>query len=106
MLICLGNGSIYRLGSGIGGKRFSDMVDDNFLASHWEIITQEEVVELGKWTHNVPDPVPLKKGREAIELIWEDGISLIYWDGVAFKWAGSKKYQDSFPQRDFRGLSG
>jgi hypothetical protein len=89
VLVCTGKGTVSLLGSGIGGERFSDMPDDNFLAPYWEVYTKEEVVELGKWIHNVPDPVSPK--GESIALIWEDGISLIYWNGSKFKWAGSKE---------------
>jgi|LSQX01.3.fsa_nt_gb hypothetical protein len=91
VLVCLGNGSLQFLGAGIGGKKFSDMPEDNFVAPHWEVFTEQDVTELSFWKHNVPDAVPVIKRREAIAMIWEDGISLIYWDGVKFRWAGSKE---------------
>jgi len=90
VLICSDSGKVFLLGMGIGGGQFSDMPEDNFLAPHWEVITKREVVDLKAFQNNVPKPVPSTKG-EAIAMIWEDGISLIYWDGTAFKWAGSKE---------------
>jgi hypothetical protein len=91
VLICAGNGSIYLLGAGIGGMKFSDLPDDSFLATYWKVYTEQDITELAAWTHNVPHPVPSIKGREAIAMIWEDGISLIYWDGIKFRWAGSSE---------------
>lgn len=90
VLICVGNGSLFLLGSGLGGGQFSDMPQDRFLAQQWAVYTKQEVAALGAFQSNVPRPVPSVKG-EAIAMIWEDGISLIYWDGVKFRWAGSKE---------------
>jgi hypothetical protein len=89
VLVCAGNGSIFLLGAGIGGSRFSDMPHDNFLASQWEVFTKEDVTALGAFQSNVPHSAPATRG-EAVAMIWEDGISLIYWDGARFRWAGSK----------------
>ena len=91
VLICGGNGSLFLLGAGIsGGSRFSDMEQDRFLAPQWAVYTKQDVTALGAFQVNVPRPVPTVKG-EAIAMIWEDGISLIYWDGSKFMWAGSKE---------------
>jgi hypothetical protein len=90
VLVCAGNGSLFLLGSGLGGGRFSDMPQDNFLAPQWAVYTKQEVKALGAFRSNVPHPVPSVKA-EAIAMIWEDGISLIYWDGAKFRWAGSKQ---------------
>jgi len=54
------------------------MPNDNFLAGHWAVYTKQEVAALGGFQVNVSRPVPSAKG-EAIAMIWEDGISLIYW---------------------------
>jgi hypothetical protein len=90
VLVCAGNGSLFLLGTGLGGGQFSDMPQDNFLAPQWAVYTKQEVTALGAFQSNVPRPVPPVKG-EAIAMIWEDGISLIYWDGAKFSWAGSKQ---------------
>lgn len=91
VLVCAGNRSLFLLGSGIrGGIQFSDMEGDVFLAPQWEVFTVADVAELRRFRSNVPRPVPSVKG-EAIAMIWEDGISLIYWDGAKFRWAGSKE---------------
>ena len=90
LAVCTGNGLLFLLGSRIAGRKFSDMPDDNFLAPHWEVMTKKEVAELKDFQSNVPKPVPSTRG-EAIAMIWEDGISLIYWDGTKFIWAGSKE---------------
>jgi hypothetical protein len=47
-------------------------------------------VDAARRRSNVPKPVPDVK-TEAIAMIWEDGISLIYWDGAMFRWASSKE---------------
>lgn len=91
VLICAGNDSIFLLGSGInGGSRFSDMERDAFLAPRWEVFTKEAVGGLQRFQSNVPRPVSSVKA-EAIAMIWEDGISLIYWNGDKFRWAGSRE---------------
>jgi hypothetical protein len=92
VVICAGSGSLFLLGAGVtdGGAPFSDMEQDRFLAPHWFVYTQQDVAELKRFRSNVPRPVPLAKG-EAIAMVWEDGISLIFWDGTAFRWAGSKE---------------
>ena len=90
ILICAGNGSLFLLGAGLGSKQFSDMPKDNFLGPQWAVYTKQEVAALGAFQSNVPRPVPPVKG-EAIAMIWEDGISLIFWDGTKFKWAASKQ---------------
>ncbi|HBY62379.1 MAG TPA: hypothetical protein DEH78_21355 [Solibacterales bacterium] len=81
---------MFLLGSGLGGGQFSDMPQDKSLAQQWAVHTKREVAALGAFRSNVPRPVPSVKG-EAIAMIWEYGISLIYWDGVKFRWAGSKE---------------
>jgi len=90
VLICGGNKAVFLLGRGLGTAQFSDMPEDKFLAPQWAVYTKQEVAALGAFQSNVPRPVPSVKG-EAIAMIWEDGISLIYWDGAKFRWAGSKE---------------
>ena len=90
VLICTGKGLLFLLGAGIGEKKFSDDEEDSFLAPHWEVLSQRDVEELRAWRGNVPYPIPYFKG-EAIAMIWEDGTSLIYWDGKQFRWAGCER---------------
>jgi len=89
VIICTAKLSVFLLGSGIsGGKPFSDNERDVFLAPNWMVYTKEQVAELEDMRGiNAPWPVPKITG-EAIAMIWEDGIALIYWDGKEFKWAG------------------
>ena len=87
MLLCSGAGKIYLLGANIGGNKFSDMDDDNFLSPHWEVMTQKDVDELRTFRGNVPYPIPNFKG-EAIGMIWEAFVSMIYRNGKEFKWLG------------------
>jgi hypothetical protein len=90
VLICTGTKRVFLLGSEGNGPAFSDMADDNFFAPSWMVYTRAEVNDLTKYTSNVPQAVPASRG-EAIAMVWEDGISLIYWDGAKFRWAGSKQ---------------
>jgi hypothetical protein len=89
LVVCAGNGSISLLGRGLGEAEFSDMSRDVFIAPHWEVFTRERVDTLRQYGSNVPRPVPNVRA-ESIAMIWEDGISLIYWDGQQFRWAGAK----------------
>ena len=66
VLICGGNGSLFLLGSGIGGRKFSNMPEDNFLAPSWEVYTKRDIEKLKDFQSNVPNPIPDTKG-EAIE---------------------------------------
>jgi hypothetical protein len=89
LLICAGNGSLFLLGSGIGGSLFTDVEDDNFTSSNWSVYTKEDVAALASTPVNVPHPIPAVKG-ESIEMLFEAEIDLIYWDGKKFRWAGAK----------------
>jgi hypothetical protein len=101
--ICGGDGSVFLLGSAVGGgDKFSDMPDDNFLASNWQVYTKKDVEDLKEMGGvNAPWPVPKVKG-ESIAMIWEDGIALIYWDGAKFKWSGPSDPQDDPPPEDVK----
>jgi hypothetical protein len=90
MLVCAGNGSVFLLGANVSGRKFSDKPNDNFFAPDWTVFTKNEVEALKSWHSNVPNPVPDPK-REAIAMIWEDGIALVYWDGTKYAWAGAKE---------------
>jgi hypothetical protein len=91
VLICAGNGRAFVLGADQPlSPPFSDMPSDNFVAPNWAAFSKAEARELGKFYSNVPVPLPRLHG-ESIAMIWEDGISLIYWDGRRFRWAGAKE---------------
>lgn len=90
VLICTAKG-VYVVGADrVVTPPFSNMPDDNFVAPQWATYSRKETQNLGKFSSNVPRPVPVTKG-DSIAMIWEDGICLIYWDGRQFKWAGSKE---------------
>ena len=67
----------------------TDMENDNFIASSWDIVTREEVRE---WYSNVPNEMNKRLVRakgEIIEFLYEiDGVLYIYWDGKAFQAVG------------------
>jgi hypothetical protein len=91
ILVCPGSGRPALLGKAVaGGAVFSDMPGDNFVAPHWAVLTHSEIVELTKFSSNVPKPIPEAKG-EGIAMVWEDGISVIYWNGTRFRWAGARQ---------------
>jgi hypothetical protein len=89
VLICTARKQVIVLGADKPlSPPFSNMPGDNFVAPHWQVLTREETKALGKFATTVPNPLPALKG-ETIAMIWEDGISLIYWDGERFCWAGA-----------------
>jgi hypothetical protein len=91
LLVCFGRGNVTLLGRAITGRSaFSDMPGDNFVASNWLVYSRSEIAELTKWSSNVPKPIKDAKG-EAIGMVWEDGIALIYWDGKRYRWAGPRQ---------------
>jgi hypothetical protein len=90
VLICSGNGQSVLLGAATTATHpFSSMPDDNFVAPSWAVYRKAETATLRKYSNNVPNPFPDTKG-EVIAMIWEDGISVIYWDGKQFRWAPSR----------------
>lgn len=88
MLVCTEAKGVFLLGREGDSRAFSDMPDDNFFSPNWMVYTRPEVVQLTKYNSNVPKTATTQRG-EAIAMIWEDGVSLIYWDGKRFQWAGS-----------------
>jgi len=89
VLVCTTSNGVFLLGADNPlNPPFSDMPGDNFVAPHWQVLTTAETKALGKYSTTVPNPLPEFKG-ETIAMIWEDGISLIYWDGKKFRWAGA-----------------
>ena len=63
-------------------KIFSDMPNDQFLSNDWQVLTVSDVDQFRK-----ADPrFAAVKGAEAIELVWEDGVAVIYWDGKRVRW--------------------
>lgn len=67
----------------------TDMENDNFIASSWDIVTNEEA---RGWYSNVPNENNKKLANakgEIIEFLYEiDGVLYIYWDGKAFRAVG------------------
>lgn len=63
-------------------SKFSDMPGDQFLSSRWEVWTLAEVDSLRR----TQSGFSAARRVEGIELLWEDGASLIYWDGQRFRW--------------------
>jgi hypothetical protein len=90
VLFCLANARAYLVGADQPLQPpFSNMPDDNFVAPRWEVFSQSAVAGLSKFRSNVPNPLP-HTAAEAVAMIWEDGIALIYWNGKRFCWAASK----------------
>jgi hypothetical protein len=90
VLICAGNGRSILLGAETTAAHpFSNMPNDNFVAPNWAVYSKAETATLRRYSQNAPNPFPDAKG-EVIAMIWEDGISLIYWDGKQFRWAPSR----------------
>jgi hypothetical protein len=85
-VVCSGSGAVFLLGANIGGRKLSSMPNDNFLAPDWEVFTQQSARESIKAARTVPNPAPAPRA-EAIAMVWEDGISLICWDGAKYAWA-------------------
>ena len=89
VLMCVGNGRIFVLGSEGREVPFSDMPDDNFFAPTWMVYTKSEATEIGKYSANEPKKLPTIRG-EVLVMWWEDGMSAIYWAGSSFRWAGAR----------------
>ena len=66
------------------------MSDDNFFAPTWMVYTASEAKEIGRYDSNEPRKLARIRG-EVVVMWWEDGMSAIYWDGSAFKWAGAQR---------------
>jgi hypothetical protein len=90
VLMCMGNNRAFLLGSENGEHPFSDMREDNYFAPTWMVYTVSEAKEIGRYEGNEPRKLPAVRG-EILAMWWEDGMSAIYWDGSAFKWAGARR---------------
>lgn len=64
---------------------FSDMPNDNFVSSQWEVFSKKEVADLHKSVNGRRIQVAFPRG-DSIAMIWEDGICLIYSDGSRYRW--------------------
>jgi len=51
-----------------------------------EVLTAAEVRKLTSFASNVPRPLPNQEG-DAIAMIFEDAVELVYWDGRQFRHA-------------------
>jgi hypothetical protein len=63
------------------------MQDDNFFAPNWVVYSREETRALKQWGGVTAALPPRSILGESIAMIWEDGISIIYWDGHSYRWA-------------------
>jgi hypothetical protein len=88
VLFCMANKTLYLVGADQPLRpASSDMPNDNSVAPNWEIFTKADIANLKRFDINVPNPLP-KTAGEAVAMIWEDGLALIYWNGSHFSWAG------------------
>jgi hypothetical protein len=65
---------------------FSDMANDNFVSSQWEVMSKEEAHDVRKSVDGRRVQIAFPRG-DSIAMVWEDAICLIYWDGGRYKWA-------------------
>jgi len=92
VLVCTGNGRTFLLGADQRTTQpFSDMPNDNFFAPNWAVYSKEETRALRQWKGITAALPPRLVRGESIAMIWEDGISIIYWDGHAYRWAAPTK---------------
>jgi hypothetical protein len=89
LLICAGDGSLFLLGSEIGGSQLTDSLVDAFRSSDWDVLTKEEVIAVAPGRFIILPPKSNIKG-ESIEMAFEVESILIYWDGKAFRLADAK----------------
>jgi hypothetical protein len=90
VLVCTATGQAFLLGQEDPSDRpFSDMPDDNFFGAVWQLFSPAEVRELTRFK-GTARPLPTRRA-EAIAMIWEDGISLIQWDGKTFRWISPQR---------------
>jgi hypothetical protein len=86
VLICTGKDRVFMLGADkTTDLPFSDMPNDNFVSSKWDVMSKEEAEELHNIEKEPPARVAYPKG-DSIALIWEDGICVIWWDGSRYRW--------------------
>jgi len=83
-MLCPSKGTPVVFMPGQSGKLLSrDVVEKNFVAPHWEVYTRIQAVEL------LANNRRKERGAgEAIAMIWEDGIGLLFFDGKKFRWEG------------------
>jgi len=67
---------------------FSDLPDDNFVAQDWLVYSKAETLALKRYSFKNRS-MPTLYG-ETIAMIFENGITFIYWDGHQYRWAGFK----------------
>jgi len=87
LVICRSAGRAVLLGGRADAKQaFSSNEGDDFVAKNWEVLTAAEVRKLTSFASNVPRPLPNQVG-DAIAMIFEDAVELVYWDGRQFRHA-------------------
>ena len=85
VLLCPATGKPIMFMPGQKGEFVSrDVTDPNFVAPHWEVYTNEQARDILQQNHR---PAVIK--GEAIAMMWEDGIGLLFYDGHHFRWVGA-----------------
>jgi hypothetical protein len=64
---------------------FSNMPNDNFVSSNWEMFSKNDVADVHKSLNGRQVQVAFPIG-DSIAMIWEDAICLIYSDGSRYRW--------------------
>jgi hypothetical protein len=85
VLVCATKAGSALLGGEGPGKPFSDMPDDIYFAPSWMVYSKAEVTEAIQYSSG-PAPIGRIEG-EAIAIVWEDGLALVYWNGKSYRWA-------------------
>jgi hypothetical protein len=85
LVICGATGA-FILGANQQKERpFSDMPNDNFVSSQWEVFSKKEASQVYKFIKSHRVQVAYPKG-DSIAMIWEDGICLIFWEANRYRW--------------------
>ncbi len=87
-MICKDAKEAYLFGSAADSpKGISDMENDNFVTSNWEILTKNETRNIIKYDTDGQKLGNESKG-ESIGFLMEGGGFFIYWNGKEFKGVG------------------
>lgn len=82
ILVCHASGYVVVLrGDNKPVKTFSEMADDNFISGNWTVMEKSDVTRrMNKMK------AKYRVLGEAIFMPWDDGDSMILWDGSKFQW--------------------
>jgi hypothetical protein len=87
ILICRSNKEAFLYGSiAKSAIQFSDMSNDNFVTSRWEVLTHEETKAVKR--DDTGQPIGHDAKGESILFVFEGGGFVVYWDGKNFKGIG------------------